>query len=218
MKRILVVGGGTYQVPLIKRIRALGYEAYCVDRNENAPGFKDAHGYRCVDILDEKECLAYAQALNIDGVATYGATITLPTVSYIGENLGLPALPMNTARIACNKYRIKKALVDGGCNSKGKLIVFHNEKETLNDKPEFPCVIKPSDGSGSKGVSIVKEGQQYESAVREGFASARFGEIYSEQYIEGDEYSVEAFVHNGKVSWIGPQLRMKLTRPRLRRL
>lgn len=198
MKRVLVVGGGAYQVPLIKRIRELGYEAYCVDRNGKAPGFKEANGYRCIDILDEKECLTYARELRIDGIATYGATITLPTVSYIGEVLGLPILPMDTARIACNKYRIKKALVDGGCNTKGEIIAFHDEKEAHNNIPEFPCVIKPSDGSGSKGVSIVREEQQYESAVREGFDSARFGEIYTEQYIEGDEYSVETFVHKAK--------------------
>ena len=80
MKRILVIGAGDYQVPLIKRIVEMGYEAYCVDRQSDAPGFAYATGHYVIDVLDQAACLEYAKSLNIQGVMTYGATITLPTV------------------------------------------------------------------------------------------------------------------------------------------
>lgn len=200
MKRVLVIGGGTYQVPLIKRIRELGHEAYCVDKSDNAPGFKEANGYRCIDILDWKECLQYAKELKIDGVATYGATITLPTVSHIGTSLNLPALPLKTSEIAGNKYQIKKILTEKGCNTIGDLVAFHNMEEALNYSPEgYPCVVKPSDGSGSKGVSVVTTKEELESALRYGFESARFGEIYIERFVDGEEFSVEAFADHGVI-------------------
>lgn len=199
MKKILVIGGGAYQVPLIRRIRELGYSAYCVDKNEKAAGFSEADGYRCVDILDEDACLAYAGELQINGVATYGATITLPTVSYIGSALNLPSLPYTTSKLACNKYKIKKQLIEHGCNTRGIFEKFNDIQEALKANIQFPCVVKPSDGSGSKGVTIVHNRNEYETAICEGFAAARFGEIYIESFFAGDEYSVEAFVNNGDI-------------------
>ncbi|MBR6748872.1 MAG: hypothetical protein IKM10_00010 [Bacteroidaceae bacterium] len=89
MKKILIIGAGDYQVPAIKRVRQMGYAAYCVDYKEGQPGFEYANGYKIIDVKDKEACLAYAQELSIDGVLTWGATLTLPTVSYIGERRGL---------------------------------------------------------------------------------------------------------------------------------
>ncbi len=194
MKRILVVGGGAYQVPLINRIKERGYEAYCVDGNEQALGFKCATGFKHLDITDKEACLEYAKELRIDAVMTYGATITLPTVSYIGENLGLPVLPMDTCEASKSKYKIKKRLAEFGCNIRGDFFEMYSEEDANKHKFSFPCVIKPSDGSGSKGVSLVREEKELKDAIKYAFSSARFGEFYAEALIPGEEYSVEAFV------------------------
>lgn len=197
MKKILVVGGGPYQVPLINRIIELGYEAYCVDGNQDAIGFTVATGYKNLDVLNREACLKYARDLSIDAVMTYGATITLPTVSYIGETLGLPVLPMETAELSINKYKIKKRLAGGGCNVKGDFCKLHSQE----DRPKLmlPYVLKPCDGSGSKGVSIVRYEHELTNAIQYAFDSARNGEVYAESFILGDEYSVEAFVAYGEI-------------------
>lgn len=199
MKKVLVVGGGDYQVPLIKRIIEKGYEAYCVDRNPNAPGFACATGYGCIDVMDREACLAYARSLGIHGVMTYGATLTLPTVAYIGEKLGLPALPMDTAEISKSKYAIKERLAGAGCNIKGNFFQMTARKQAAQYSFTLPCVIKPSDGSGSKGVSVVTKPEELETALDYAFASARYGEVYAEGFVSGEEYSVEAFVCNGEI-------------------
>lgn len=198
MQKILVIGAGPYQVPLIRRIIELGYEAYCVDRNPEAEGFQYATGYRVINVLDQVSCLAYANELKISAILTYGATLTLPTVAYIGKKLGLPAIPIETAELSRNKYKIKERLAQAGCNVKGKTFLLDG---TDKDKQEciYPCVIKPCDGSGSKGVSIVEGPESFEQARAYAFASARYGEVYSEGYIQGDEYSVEAFVNHKKI-------------------
>ena len=108
MKKILVVGGGAYQTPLIKRIIECGHEAYCVDGNPNAMGFEFATEHKHLDVLDKNACLEYAKEIGIDAVMSYGATLTLPTVAYIGERLSLPALPIETAELSKNKFKIKK--------------------------------------------------------------------------------------------------------------
>jgi biotin carboxylase len=111
--------------------------------------------------------------------------------------LGLPALPAETAEISKSKFKIKKRLAEYGCNMKGSFFLIHAADE-LPDAV-LPCVVKPSDGSGSKGVSLVHREEDLRDAVQYAFDSARFGEVYVESYIRGAEYSVEAFVAQGDI-------------------
>lgn len=199
MKKVLVVGGGDYQLPLIKRIMELGHEAYCVDKNPHAPGFVHATGYKCLDVLDYQGCLQYAKELNIQAVMTYGATLTLPTVSFIGKALGLSALPEETAKISQNKYKIKKCLWDADCNIEGDFCEFSDINTAMAYNYTYPCVIKPCDGSGSKGVSIVYSSQELKTALDYAFTAARYSQVYVEAFISGEEYSVETFVSESQV-------------------
>lgn len=198
MKKILVVGGGTYQVPLIKRIIELGHVALCVDYNKNALGFSVATAYKQIDVLDKDACLAYAKENHIDAVMTYGATLPLPTVSYVAEKLNLPALPAETAELSKSKYQIKKRLSDYGCNIFGDFFEITSMEEAYQHEYTFPCVIKPSDGSGSKGVSLVYDRSELDVALENAFSAARYGSIYKEGLVAGEEYTVEAFVYNKK--------------------
>ena len=40
MKKIMVLGAGEMQVPVIKKIKQLGYQSIALDYDENAIGFK----------------------------------------------------------------------------------------------------------------------------------------------------------------------------------
>ncbi len=199
MKKILVVGAGEYQTTLIKRIIELGHEAYAVDYNKNAVGFGYATGYKVIDIMDKDACLLYAKELCIDAVMTYGATISLPTVAYIAKNLGLRALPEYTAEISKSKYKIKKRLAEAGLNVKGDFFEMYSKEDAEKRTFTYPCVIKPSDGSGSKGVSLVNDEKELPLAIDYAFDSARFGEVYCEGFVDGEEYSAEVFVCGDEV-------------------
>ena len=199
MRKVLVIGGGAYQVPLIKRIVQMGYVALCIDKNPRSPGFEYASEFAVIDVIDIEACLEYAKSKEIDAVMTYGATLPLPTVSYIGNCMGLPVLPMETAEISKNKFLIKQKLKDAGCNSDGNCFRMLSTSEAMEHDYEYPCVIKPCDGSGSKGVSIVKGAEDLEGAIQYASRSARYGEFYCESYISGNEYSVEAFVDHAKI-------------------
>ena len=199
MKKILVVGGGAYQVPLIKRIVQMGHMGLCIDKNPQSPGFEYASESAAIDVIDIEACLEYAQRKEIDAVMTYGATLPLPTVAYIGRHMGLPVLPMETAEISKNKYLIKQKLREAGCNICGDFFRMSSVSEAMEHDYSYPCVIKPCDGSGSKGVSIVREAEALERAVLHASESARYGEFYCERFIAGSEYSVEAFVDHTKI-------------------
>jgi biotin carboxylase len=205
IKRILVIGAGHLQVDTIKRIRELGFEAYCADANPLAEGFQYAGGYKVIDVLDKDACLAYAKELEIDGVMTAAATVTLPTVAFIAKQLGLTATSQKAAAIATSKYEIKKRLSDNKLNISGKFLEIGNisEMEGIKKYLEFPCVVKPSDGSGSKGITIVNNSNELERAAEHAFNESRSKRIYFEKFIEGDEYGVECFVYENRVYVLG---------------
>lgn len=192
-KRILVIGAATYQVPAIQRVKELGYEAYCVDYKEGQPGFAYADGYRIIDVRDVENCLLYAKELNIDGVLTWGATLTLPTVSYIASRLSLPCMPMEVSELSMNKYSIRKRLTEKGLNSEGDTFALFCIDDIKNHTFQVPFVVKPCDGSGSKGVRIVEKEEDIADAIQYAFDGARNNEIYIEPFVEGEEYSVEAY-------------------------
>lgn len=198
-KRILVIGAAAYQVPAIQRVKELGYEAYCVDYKEGQPGFAYADGYRIIDVRDVENCLLYAKELNIDGVLTWGATLTLPTVSYIASQLSLPCMPMEVSELSMNKYSIRKRLTENGLNSEGDTFVLFCMDDIKNHTFQVPFVVKPCDGSGSKGVRIVEKEEDIVDAIQYAFDGARNNEIYVEPFVAGEEYSVEAYACSGEV-------------------
>lgn len=199
MKKILIIGAAVYQLPAIQRVVELGYEVYCVDYKEGQPGFEFATGYRVVDVKDKENCLKYAQELDVDGVMSWGSTLTLPTVSYIGERMNLPCMPISTAEISTSKYLIRKKLTDCGLNSGGEVFDLHSWEEVELKTVCGSFVVKPCDGSGSRGVYIVKDEAEIKKAIQYAFDGARDKQIYVEPYIEGVEYSAEAYASNGEI-------------------
>ena len=201
MKRILVVGAGKLQVNTIKLVKQLGYYCIAVDGNPNAEGFEYCDEYKNIDVLDIKSCVEYAKNKKIDGVTTTSATITLPAVSAIAEELGLIGINKQVVDVLRDKYKIKEILYNSGLNTYG---YFSNiSTKELYDKAKkniiYPSVIKPSDGSGSKGISVVYREEDLEKSIRYAMESSRTKDIYIESFIEGEEYGVESFVINGEV-------------------
>ena len=199
MKKILIIGAAVYQVPAIIRAKELGYAVYCVDYKEGQPGFVHADGYKIIDVRDKEHCLEYAKELGIDGVLTWGATLTLPTVAFISKNMGLPGISKETAELSMSKFLIKKKLAESGLNTGGEVFQLRNWDEARAHQYHFPVVVKPSDGSGSKGVSVVNEKTELDEAIQYAFDGARNHEIYVEPFIQGTEYSAEVYVYTGKV-------------------
>lgn len=205
MKKLLVVGGSIKQIPMIQRAKELGYYVICIDGNPNSVGFEYADEYKTIDIRDFNRCVKYAKEKKIDGVSTISATATLPTVAYIGKELNLKSISYEISEMLKSKYKMKKKMIEYGLNSKGECFELHSleEYEKIKGDIQLPIVVKPSDGSASKGVSIVKNEKEIDEAIKNAFKNSRCSAIYVEGYIEGKEYSVESFVYDGKIYVLG---------------
>jgi biotin carboxylase len=63
---------------------------------------------------------------------------------------------------------------------------------------KFPVVIKPFDNNGSKGVHRIDSIDDIETAIKKASKYTNTG-IIAEEYVKGDEYSIEAFLYEEDV-------------------
>ena len=201
MKKLLMLGGGFLQNFVIKKAREMGYYVFCLDADPNALGFLSANEHAVINIVDEEACLAYARGKNVDGVLTAATDYGVLTMSYIAQELELPGINYEAAKRIRNKAAVRKCLFDAKADDTGYSYEIHNveEAEKYKNGIKYPVMVKPCDGSGSRGASRVDRGEDLIEACELAINSSITHRAVAEPFIVGREYGVESFVDNGKI-------------------
>ena len=205
MKKVLIIGAGFLQDFVIKKAKTMGYEVYAVDADPNAIGFKHADHYGVVNIVDEKACLEYARANNVDSVLTAATDYGVLTVAYVARELGLPGLKYNVAQLIKNKYQVRKCLYENHVDDTEQAYEVHEDTniEELAQKIVYPVMVKPCDGSGSRGASRVDKADDLEEACKYAMDGSITHRAEIETFIIGKEYGAETLVVNGEAHVLG---------------
>lgn len=203
MKKILLLGGSAQQVIAIETAKKLGYYTVLCDFLTDNPGQYAADKFYLVSTTDKEAILDVARIEAVDGVIAYASDPAAPTAAYVAEKLGLYTNPYKSVDILCNKDKFRVFLRDNGFNapqSGGYVSV----DEALNDieKYRLPVIIKPTDSSGSKGVTVLHSLENLKSALDFAFSFSRSHRIIIEEFIEKKHpYLIggDIFVSDGKV-------------------
>lgn len=202
MKKILVIGAGQMQLPLIRKCNALGYYTIVTDGSKNAPGLKEANAPLVIDTLDCENTLKAGKEYGIDGVIT-GSDFPVNTVAYVCEQLNLKGISRKGAEISTNKYLQRKILHDN--HIAVPQFVHANNLSSVKDLLQsfkYPLVIKPVDSSASRGVLKVHTKEELENAFPEAIQQSKSGQVIVEEFVKGNEYSVECLTQNGKTRMV----------------
>ncbi len=199
MKNILIIGAGFLQCFVIKKAKELGYYTLTVDADPNAIGFSFADEYGVINIVDKEACLAYAQKKRVNGVLTAATDFGVQTAAYIASKLNLPGLSCETAQTVKNKYQTRKTLYEAKADDSepGYEISEMGMLVNIENQLSYPVMVKPCDGSGSRGASRVSNPAELKRACLDAMSSSLSGKAVIEPFIEGKEYGVETFVYNG---------------------
>lgn len=205
MKKILIIGAGFLQSFVIKKAKEMGYEALAVDADPNAVGFQFANGHEVIDIVDEKACLAYAEKEKIDGVLTAATDYGVLTAAYIAQKMQLPGLNYEAAKLIKNKYLVRKCLYEHRVDDTKPAYEVDEQTDLklLTKKIAFPVMVKPCDGSGSRGANRVDEPKQFANACQTAMEASSSRRAIAESFIVGREYGAEALIANGEVHVFG---------------
>ncbi|MCD7981965.1 MAG: ATP-grasp domain-containing protein [Clostridiales bacterium] len=207
MKKIMILGAGIYQVPLIKKAREMGLYTIVVSIKGNYPGFALADKVYYLDTTDAERILETARAEQIDGICTAGTDVAVPTIGKVCDALGLKGVSYEAALCSANKFEMKRRFVSGGvCTAVYQ--IAHNAKEAkeIIDTMGLPVMIKAVDSSGSRGITKIRQGtaEEITAAVNLALSVSKKDYFVVEECIEGTEFGAQALVNNGSVVFVMP--------------
>ncbi|TAL30644.1 MAG: ATP-grasp domain-containing protein [Spirochaetes bacterium] len=206
-KTIMVIGGGLLQVPAIQAAKKMGFQVIVTDYNEHAMGMKYADIPIVMSTRDVQGSVRVAKSQNeitpISGVLTVG-TDASTTVAAVANTLNLPGIKFDNAEAATNKIKMRMRFKTHNVPCPNFLPVW-----SLADAKRacqilgFPLVIKPTDNMGARGVSRIDSKGQIADAFKLAKAASPSGELIIEEYMEGEELSIDAVVFNDEITFTG---------------
>lgn len=216
---VLLLPASRWQLPLLRRLKALGHRPFIVDPTPGPEALELAEGVLRADIFDVEAVLAFARAAGVKAVISDQCDIAVPLVAEIAETLGLPGIGSEQARLYTDKTAMRDFLRRHGMPHPEYLLCRGAEQaRRFMAGLGRPVVVKPLNANSSRGVSVVRTPERMEQA----FAGAqRFSRgtdaVVVERYIDGTEFTVEGiktperhhtlavsrkdmFAHNGTVA------------------
>jgi len=201
-KKIMLLGGIHYLLPVIKAAHEQGYYVITADYLPDNIAHKYSDEFVNVSIVDKEAVLAEAQKRQIDGIISFGVDPGVEAAAYVQEQMHLPSMgPYESVRILQNKDLFRAFLKEHGFNvpeARGYSSIEDALKDT--DWLHFPMIVKPTDSAGSKGITRVDSIDQYETALKFAFDKSIKGNIIVEQYLEkvGCSSDTDSFLLNGQ--------------------
>ncbi len=202
--RCLFLAGGYDQIVFIKTLKALEWEVILADYNDEPMAAKEADAFYQVSTLDCEAILNLARQQQVDIVLTACTDQALLTMAYVSEKLGLYSyLSYNQALNVTNKVNMKKRMLS--CGIPTATAFFLDSSKRLDFKPQmtWPVVVKPVDCNSSKGVRKVNGDENYRFALEDAFALSRKGMVIVEDYLNGQEISVDIWLNGQKPILLG---------------
>lgn len=197
MKKIVIIGANDFQNPLILKAKEMGYETHVFAWKEGAIGERTADHFYPISIVEKEQILEICREINPVAVVTIASDLAGITVNYIARHLGLPCNSERNILVSTNKFEMRKALQKAGIRTPEFYVVKKNDDLSFLKNMEYPIIVKPTDRSGSRGITKLESYEGVEAAVSDSINNSFEKMAIIESYLEGNEYSCECISYNG---------------------
>lgn len=195
---LMVFGGGVLQHSLVTTALRKGLRVLLLDPDPRAVAAEDSDVFCVVSGDDFDETLRLAKEYDVCGIVTAATDKPLLMMQRIASTLGLPFPSLAAVRATTHKDLLKAVLESEGLAcARGSMVGSDGPHLERVQDLCYPLVVKPTDSSGSRGVSLVDNESELEVAIGEAFRQTRKGDVLAEEFIEGPEYSVESLTCSG---------------------
>ena len=199
MKRLLIIGASILQLPAIKKAKELGHYVAVADFNPNAVGIPYADEFYNASTIDVEAICKVAEEFKPDGIMTLATDMPMRSIAAATSRLGLPGISMDTAIKSTDKGEMIKSFKEHGVESPWFYIVDSVASlSALLPALTYPCILKPTDNAGSRGVMLVESADELIEAYHYSVGQSRGGLVILEEYMTGPEVSVEVMVVDGE--------------------
>lgn len=203
MKTLAVIGASYLQRPLVEKAKEMGLHVLCFAWRDGAVCEPLADEFYPISIVEKEQIMEICQQKKIDGICTIASDVAAPTVAYVAEKMGLVGNSYEAAVRANNKFAMRDAFMKAGVPCPQYTMVDDIKAVTLNSKfsilnsLSFPLIVKPTDRSGSLGVTKVTSEDDLLAAVEKALDCSFKHQAMVEEFIEGREISVEFISYRG---------------------
>ncbi len=206
MKKLLILGGTRYALPVIRAAKDLGLYTITADYLPENIAHRYSDEYCNVSIVDEEATLQAARERGIDGVISFACDPGVLTAAYVAEKMNLPSVGSYEAvSILQNKGRFRAFLTEHGFNvptAKG----YAEAGDAMRDVDLFhwPVIVKPTDSAGSKGVTRVDAPEHLRTAIEHALSFSRGREFIVEDFITQHGFSsdTDSFSVDGELKFV----------------
>ena len=205
MKKLMLLGGIRYLLPVIKAAHEQGYYVITADYLPDNIAHKYSDEYVNVSIIDKEAVLKVAQEKQIDGIMSFGVDPGVVSAAYVAEEMGLPfQCSYEASCILQDKSRFRQFLSEHGFNCP-KAKGYDDIDKALRDADAFswPVIVKPVDSAGSKGVTEVFRKEDLRRAIETASAVSISKHFIIEDYLvaEGQSSGSESFFVKGELRY-----------------
>ena len=183
----------------------MGVRVIVCDQNPTCPGRVHADHYIQVSTIDVAAIRRIAIEYQADGISAYASDPAALTAALVTESLSLPGNASDVVRTISRKDLLREFLREHhfavpdsvGCDD---LRSFHLAVKRVG----VPCIVKPVDSSGSKGVTIACSSDDADETWRKARRASTSGRVIVEELIRrrGPQIAGDGFIQDGKLSFV----------------
>lgn len=200
MSTLLMLGASIDQLPAYRVARRRGYRLVAVDMRPDAPGAALADRFLPVSTRDTDAIAAALGPERLAGIVSTASDASLASHRDLARRLGLAYQPPERAvRASMDKTFFRQVVAGCGLPAYGWVAGIDPVALAADAaRLPFPVVVKPSDASGGKGISLVTAPDQLPAAVRTARRESRSGLLLVEEYVAGTHYAAEIWMRAGE--------------------
>lgn len=193
LKKILVLPGTQWQVPLIEKIQKMGYQALVVNPDPEAPGMKKADKVLISDIFDKEKVVSFGKEQHIDAVMSDECDIAMNLVAELGRTFNVPTLDDDTAALYTDKFLMREFSKKHGLKyPEYKFCKAVDDAIALLKEINKPIIIKPLDSNASHGVFKCNNEEDIRKHFEESLSFSRVERsVLAERFIVGTEFTID---------------------------
>ena len=205
-KKLMLLGGIRYLLPVIKAAHEQGYYVITADYLPNNIAHQYSDEYVNVSIIDKEAVLKVAREKEIDGIMSFGVDPGVVSASYVQEQMGLPSFgPFESVVILQNKDKFRTFLAENGFNVPWAF-GFSSETDAWESRNKFtyPLIVKPTDSAGSKGCTRVDCEEELVNAIQYAFNYTISGRIIIEEFLDkkGCSSDTDSYAQDGQLKFV----------------
>ena len=198
--KILILGAGEGQIPLIHRAKDAGWHTIVVSPKGDYPGFALADEIAYCNIADIDAVVELAKTMQIDAIATDQTDIPMMAIQRVAKEMGVPAISCEDISNFRYKSRMRELCMNAGIKTIPYLVTNDIAAvETFFHQQAGSVIIKPVDSQGSRGVTQVKTINELRDAFDRAMGYSKEKKVIVEQFIEGQEIEVDTVVYHDEI-------------------